>query len=234
MVKLAKEIPATLVKDQTDRQSDLLSRSELASEMVKGAAAMLTGILGMDVLSSMRAAQTLKVAGVLEKSPTPVLDVLDQVVSSIIDGTSIVEQYPTIARLVHAQDKRSDIVGKLLLTNDYRRITNATRARDHLEDQLIVAAQNDTLLPAERIILREALDQIVDKTSKRIAGSSSEMSDITAVLEKMDYAVEVSETQLRERYTKTSAQGREIARKMLIKVGKAIRSASKPSEDADG
>lgn len=212
-----------------DPNQDFLTRAELSASLTKGAA-VAVNVMSRGMANDIRSQRMLKAAGVAEPSTTPVLDALDDVVSGIVHGRDISEAYPRIARLIHAQDARAEVVSQLMVAQDYERLAKAIRARHHIEETLLSQAMNDELLPAERIVLLEAIETMIVTSRKHVAGQSTSVNDVTALLEKLDYTAELAGDALRKKFAKTSVQGREVVRKLLLRVNKAVKDATPGDE----
>lgn len=222
---LKKPIPVK-VSPAPDPSGDYLNRALLAGALSKSSCA-LSGMFAREAARDALAQRVLTSADAAKASSSKALDVLDSVVSGVLNGTDLSPQYPEIARLIHAQEQRAEVVNQLLLTHDYARVTRATKARDRLEEDLCTMALNGDLLPAEKVLLMEKLDTIVTTTRKGIAAESTSITDIVAMLDKMDYATEIAGAGLQRKFEKTSPQGREVARKLLLNISKRVSAATK-------
>lgn len=214
----------TEIASASDPNQDYLTRAELSAYLAKGSVMLVRVLSRDDADAPIR--RVLTAAGQTTPNTTPVLDALDDVVSGIVDGRDITEAYPRIARLIHAQDARAEVVNQLLVTQDYSRLARAMRVRHHLEESILAQAMNDELLPAERVILLEALEQMITTSRKHVAGQSTSVNDVASLLEKLDYTTELAGEALKKKFAKTSVQGREVVRKLLLRVTKAVKEAT--------
>lgn len=204
---------------------DYISRAELSTLLTKGAAVAVS-VMSRGMADGAQAARVLTQGGVSARGVDPVIDTLDKVAAGIVNGTDLRDVYPTIARLVHAQGQRAEVFGQLMVTSEYPRLARALRARNHIEETLITMALNDDLLPAERVLVLQELETIIGSASKRVAGQSTSVSDITATLERLDYQTEIAGEELKKRFSKTTVQGREVVRKLLLRVSSAVKGAT--------
>ncbi len=223
MPRLVTPIPVS-VPPAPDANRDYISRSLLSALLTKSAQTMV-GIVARGMANEALPRRVLTAAGASRPS-TPALDVFDRIVDSINNGTDLTPEFPTLSRLIHAQEQRAEVIGQLLLTHDYGRLAKASRARDRLEETLFTQAMNDDLLPAERVILLEKLDSIIATSQKRIGAESTSVNDLETLLQKMDYATELAGAGLRRKFEGTSAQGREVVRKLALQVAIRVRAAT--------
>lgn len=231
MPALAKPIPIRPVP-VAKRDDDYISRQTLIAALSQSSAD-LARLLTKDDARDKLPRRILTMAGV-SSAKNPALDVFDSIVNSIMNGTDMSTDFPTLSRLIHAQEQRAEVINQLLLANDFKRLNMATRARDKLEESLFAAALNsdDSLLPAERVVLLDRLDSIVAATRKRISAESTTVNDITALLEKIDYkTTELNEAGLKKKFDGTSVQGRELVRKLALATAKRLAEAAKGAEE---
>jgi len=156
-----------------------------------------------------------------------VTDLLKTVVTGIAQGKNFSHIYPTLSRLVNQQESRANLINQLLVFDEYRRAASWTELRNELEVGLIAAAKDGTLRPAERLILLEMADKKLVDINKRIAGGAAEVNDVLGLLQKANYAVEAQGEELKQRFAKTSYQGREIVRKLLTTLSRALADQNK-------
>ncbi len=213
------------VTPAVDPSQDYLTRAELSAIATRGAS-VVVNIVARGMARDIRAQRILTAAGAARPSSSITLDALDTVVDGIVSGRDISASYPTIARLIHAQDSRAEVVGQLLITQDYERLSAAVRARRHIEEALFAQALNDDLLPAERIMLLQELNEIIGTSRKHVVGQSTSVNDVAALLEKLDYTTELAGDALKKKFASTTVQGREVVRKLLLRVSKAVKGAT--------
>jgi hypothetical protein len=161
----------------------------------------------------------------LKPSDNIVSGLLNTIVRGIERGEDFSHVYPTLHRLLNNQEDRSNVVNGLLVFDDYRRAAQMLEIRNELETELIQAARANKLRPAERIVLLQLVDRRMSAIENRIAGRGTNIEDILSVLEKANYAVEMKGEVLRKKFGETSAQGREIVRKLLTRIGRELKAA---------
>ena len=208
-----------------DPDSNYLSRAML-SELLTRSMSTLVGIVAKGMAAEALPQRTLTVAGASKPSSTPALDVFDRIVDGINQGTDLSDEFPRLSRLIYAQEARSEVIKQLLLSHDYSRLAKAVRARDRLEELLFTSAMNNDLLPAERVLLLEKLETIVATSQRRIGAESTTVHDIETLLEKIDYSTEAAGASLRKKFAGTSAQGREVVRKLALQVARRVKAAT--------
>lgn len=158
-------------------------------------------------------------------TPNLVSGIISEIVSGIEQSKDFSHVYPTISRLIDHQEDRANLVSNLLVFDDFRRAAVMVEVRNQLESDLILAAKEGKLRPAERIILLQLVDKRMDSIERRIAGKGSNIEDITSVLEKANYAVEMRGDALRKKFGESSPQGREIIRKLITRIGRELKAA---------
>ncbi len=152
----------------------------------------------------------------------PVYEVLRKIVGGIEHGHDIKDAYPTIGRLIHSQEQRANVVNQLLMTNEFRRVTELSAARDHLENDLIKAAYRQDLSPAERLVLMKMLQDQLKSSEGRLAAGAQPVQDLIGLMQKINFATQGDEGALKARFSQTSAQGREIIRKLVTTMKRAL------------
>ena len=162
---------------------------------------------------------------------SPAIAALATVVDAINSGQPLNDKAQEIASLIHAQEQRATLVDQLLLTNDYQRVLDFTRARSHLEGELLQAVFANKLTVAEKLAVLPMIVSSENEARKRIKGGSFAVSDVVALLEKVDYASQVGDDDLLKKFAASSAQGREIVRKVVTRIGKAAHAAAASAGD---
>jgi hypothetical protein len=160
-----------------------------------------------------------------------VTDLLNVIVHGIQTGEDFSSTYPTIARLVNNQEHRANLINQLTLVDDYRRAAVFIDLRNELESELVAAAKSNDLRPSERLVLLKMVDDRLGDINHRIAGSAIDVQDVLSLLQKTNYAVEVKGEALKKKFSETSAQGREIIRKLVTTMGRAMKTAEKTKSD---
>jgi hypothetical protein len=195
---------------------DALADGDQAALLLSAASAAI-----LDVFR--RATQEAAAAPVLAQSPA--LVALRNVVTAINTGTSLDTHQTAIASLIHAQDKRAELVDTLLLTNDYERAVNFAEARAHLEKTLLAAVYREDLTPSERLLLLDRVTAQEQQARNRIKGGAFNNKDLVSLLEKVDFATQDAEGVLAAKFAGTTPAGREIIRKVATRLGKNLRLA---------
>lgn len=228
--RLQRQIPARIEETPPPREADYLSRAEAGEALLRGAQLAVSDIVSASLSGSAIPERMLLRAGAAKVSGNVVHETLGRIVHGIMSGEKIDDAYPTIARLIHAQEQRAEVIGQLVVTNEFARLATATRVRDLLEEDLFAAAINGDLLPSERVIVLERLDAIVSSAHKNVVNQATSAGDISALLDKLDYATEMAgSASLKKKFADTTAQGREVVRKILTRVNRAVRSANEPA-----
>jgi hypothetical protein len=162
-----------------------------------------------------------------------VSDILNTIVHGIQTGQDFSSTYPTIARLIHKQEDRANLVNQLMLVDDFRRAALFMDLRNELENELILASRSDTLTSAERLVLLKMADDRLKETRGSIAGNAMDVQDVVGLLQKANYALEVKGEAVKQQFIKTSPQGREIIRKLMTTMSRRMKDSEK-SEKNDG
>lgn len=217
--------PPAQVSPKPDPNRDYIARSTLAALLTRSATTMVA-VIAKGMAAEALPQRVLTLAGASRPTSSPALDVFDAIVDGINNGTDLSAEFPRLSRLIHAQEQRSEVIKQLLLTHDYGRLAKAVRARDRLEETLYTQAMNDELLPAERVILLEKLETVITASQRRIGAESTTVHDIESLLEKIDYTTEAAGAGLRNKFKGTSAQGREVVRKLALQVARRVKAAT--------
>lgn len=154
-----------------------------------------------------------------------VTSVMREIVAGIEEGKDIRETYSAIGRLIHNNEQRANVINQLLMTNDFRRATELTEARDQLEFELIQAAKRNDLTAEERLVLMKMLDEQLKMVSGRLAAGAQPVQDLIGLMQKINFAAQHDDRALQQRFAQTSPQGREIIRKLVTTMGRALHAA---------
>lgn len=153
----------------------------------------------------------------------PVFGVVQEVIRGIRDGTKMTHVYDDVMRLTSNQEARAELIDQLMLSHDFTRYADFVAARDDIETDLLLACKRQQLNPIEKVALYREITKIVTGLENRIRGQTSSVKDIVSQLQKVDYAVNASSTaELQKRFANTSPQAREVTRKLLTKLRKAV------------
>jgi hypothetical protein len=153
----------------------------------------------------------------------PILDTLDNVVEGILKGESLTKHHEDIRKYILNQQDRSELIANLLLTKDYRRLVAFVKVRDLLETRLLEAATRADLNISEIMAMMQIVGANADKLSNRVEAGATNISDVIALMTKVDYTLQENDTRLKDKLKHTSASGREIVRRVLHKLQKVAK-----------
>ena len=156
----------------------------------------------------------------------PTLSVLQEVVQSFQDGTSLVHLKDRIDKLIINQEQRAELISQLLLSHEYSRLVKYLMVRNHLEDELVGASLRDDLSVGEKMIMLKMADDVVNSLSSKIQAGSTSMHDVMSIISKVDYTLQVNEGSLKQKFKRTTPQGREIVRKLAYRLQSAVSKRS--------
>jgi hypothetical protein len=161
-----------------------------------------------------------------QADPDTVINTIEKVVSGIIDGGDVSASFPEIARLIANQEQRAELLTNLIQTQDYKRLGKFLRAQNKLENEVLACAMRDDLSPAESFQLLELIGPETEKLKNKVKSGTPQVKDIEGILNKLDYALQMSDDEIRKKFSKnTTPQGREITRRLIHKLTKAKRAA---------
>jgi hypothetical protein len=155
------------------------------------------------------------------------LEAIRDLVTGIQEGRSLEPLYPRLSRLIANQERRAEIVDQLFLTSEFDRAVNLASARAQLEYELCLAAYRSDLSVPERLALLDRIVELERDSRNRIKSGAIPVSDLMALVQKADATLAVDEVQLAAKFAKTTPQGREVVRKLALRLGKAARAAEK-------
>ena len=166
-------------------------------------------------------------AAILPPSP-PSADVAlatgRELVARMQDGRSLEPVYPALSRLIANQERRAQIVDQILLTHEFDRAFTLASARAQIEYELCLAAYRGDLSVPERLALLDRLVTLESDSRNRIKAGATPVSDLMSLVQQAS-AIAVDEAQLAVKFAKTTPQGREVVRKLALRLGKAARAA---------
>lgn len=148
----------------------------------------------------------------------PALDLLQQIVNGFQSGKSIASLGDKLSQLTNNQEQRSELISALVTSHDYSRLVKYMAVRSHLEDELLASACRDDLSPAERIMMLKLVGDETGQLEQKIQASSTGIKDMMSLMNKVDYTLQVGEHNLRSQYAKTTPQGREIVRRLALRL----------------
>jgi hypothetical protein len=150
-----------------------------------------------------------------------------ELAEGIEDGRPLEPLFPRLSRLISNQERRAEIFDQLFLTHEFSRAVDLAAARAHIEHKLIVAAFRGDLTVEEEIAVFDRIIELERESRNRIKGGAIAVSDLMAMLQKADATLAVDEGVLATKFAQTTPQGREIVRKLAMRLGKAARSAER-------
>ena len=162
--------------------------------------------------------------------PDKVLDAMDSVVNMIKDGKSLVPVQETINQLIENQNERAQVFDSLHLTHEYDRLVRFLKARKAVEDVLIAVAERGDLSPAEALAFHSVISKEISSMQKRVGVGAMGTQDIIGLLNKIDWVVQKNEQKLQKDFTNTNPQGREIVRKVAVRLQKIAKDKNRAEE----
>ena len=151
-----------------------------------------------------------------------VLDTLASVIDSVVNGTTF-QRGETVARLVHEQEQRAELISSLLLTHDQQRLVQFMRMRKKLEADLETALSSDALTNADKVAFLNYINAESRHMENNIKAGSAGLKDVIGMLTKLDYVMSQGDATLRNRLAATSPQAREVVRKLAYRIGRSAR-----------
>jgi hypothetical protein len=149
-----------------------------------------------------------------------VLDTLDHVIEALKTGREITGLRERIAQLITNQESRAELISNLTLTHDFDRLKRYLRARAALEDMMLRAVTEQSLSPVDVLEFLNVIQEQSEKILNRVQSSATNIQDLTALLNKADYAVQTHDAELAKKFSNTSPQGREIIRRLAHRLYK--------------
>lgn len=166
-----------------------------------------------------------------EAKADTVLNTLSKVVGSIKTGESITDDTrESVTKLISNQEDRAELIQNLLLTHQYDRLVRYTKIRDHLERVMLACAKRGDLTAAEALAFMKITMEQTDSISSEVKAGATSVQDLMGMLNKVDFAVQISEKELEKKFANTSPQGREIVRRLATRLSKAAK--GKPSKSS--
>jgi hypothetical protein len=159
----------------------------------------------------------------------PNIAVLDEITNGLAHGTSVNHVKDDIIRIASHQAEKTQVIKTVLQAIDLTRVNRFVQVRHVAEVELERAVKRGDLKSTEYLaFLRYSQDEL-DKIKKNLADQSNHMNsfDTQSVIEKVDHARQKVDAQAEERFVGTTPQGREIIRKQLYVVQKALKKAGK-------
>ncbi len=171
--------------------------------------------------------------GSTEEEADAVLDSLSEVVDSVVQGRAVGNR-ETVARLIHEQERRSEIIASLLLTHDQERLVRFLRMRKKLEGDLAAALETNNLSNADKVAFLNYINTESRHMEGNIKAGGAGLKDIIGMLVKLDYALAQGDAGLRTRLMSTTPQAREVVRKLAYRLARGARTVqSEVRDDAE-
>lgn len=159
-------------------------------------------------------------------SPDKSLSVLDDLVKAFSSGEGLDRIKSEVDRLTMAQEDRMTLVTSLVTQYNLVRMSRLMLARDRLELFMMAASSRGDLTPSEAILFLKMIQ--TDMTEIQTQLKPTTIKDAKGLVDKVDYAqrkVTVSTD-----YESTSPQGREIIRKLMYGLLKAVNKPGRASD----
>jgi signal transduction histidine kinase len=153
----------------------------------------------------------------------PIISTLEGVVSSIKSGEGMATHTEAISRLVANQEDRAGLIQNLLLTHDYDRLIDYVKARRLLEMHMLDCLSRGKLTPTEALAFMRIVQAETETITNHINSGAHDINDVTSMLNKVDYATQASDRDLAKKFRNTTPQDRELLRKIVYKLSKAVK-----------
>ena len=170
---------------------------------------------------------------VVEGDPNPAMTALRAIVQGINNGSDLSAHRQTLNRLLYSQEQRSQVIDQLMMVSDYKRLVELTEARNHLESMLVKSSYRGDLNPAEQLVLLSQLTSITKQVEGKVRSGAQSVSDLETLLRRIDYAANTDSEGLKKKFQQTSPQGREVIRKLTMRLQKAVKEATDIEVEAE-
>jgi type VI protein secretion system component VasK len=145
--------------------------------------------------------------------PDDSLTVLSGLVTAFSSGAPLKHIRADVERLTMAQEERLQVVQSLQTQHAMIRMVRLMEARDRLERFLLSAAERSDLTPSEALVFLKMIQ--TDMPEIKAAMQPVPIKDTKATLDKVDFAQKIEAAETEKKYSDTTAQGREIIRKII-------------------
>lgn len=159
--------------------------------------------------------------------------VIEQVVGAIKDGRDLSSMKEDVLRLVSNQEDRAQLISNLLMTHDYTRMAKYAKAREKLENVVLEAIEQRQLTPTQTIAFLKLVMEESEVISARIRNGATTVKDLVSLLNRADYAMQLSDAELHKKFEGTTPQGREIIRRLMGRLNKATLNEVKRDSISD-
>jgi hypothetical protein len=150
----------------------------------------------------------------------PAIDALDKVVASIQKGRELKPDYAKIAALISNQEEKARLIDNIILTHEFARLTKFLRARDRIEQILLMTAERGELTPTEIMAFLTWMTGEMKSMLSRVSRGSNPAKDILELLSKVDATFNDNESKLAAQFSETTPHAREIARRIVYRFNK--------------
>jgi len=156
-----------------------------------------------------------------------VLDALENMVSAVVSGNVFPDSdRETVARLIHEQERRAEIITSLLMTHDQERLVRFLRMRKKLESQLEEALASNQLSNADKAAFLDYINAEARHMENNVKAGAVGLKDVIGLLTKLDYSLSQGNAALQQRLAATSPQAREVVRKLAYRVARSASAAA--------
>lgn len=162
----------------------------------------------------------------------PNIAILDEIANGLAHGTSVNHVKDDIVRIASHQSEKTEVVKTILRAIDLSRANTFVQVRHTAERALARAVKRGDLKSTEWLAFLRYSQAELEKIKEDLSSDANHMNsfDTQAVIEKVDHARQKVDAQNEDRFKGTTPQGREIIRKQLYSVQKALRKAGKMKE----
>ena len=157
---------------------------------------------------------------------SPVLDAMRKVADASRDGTPIGPLKGLIDQQTQGNEDLATVVGSMYLRHRMHQFVSYLEMQDDLERFLKRCMKRSDLTPAEALVFLKLLKDEVKAIAESVANVLKDgLPTINAdnVTARMDYSVQVSERKAAQSFDDTTAVGREVVRKLLLRARKKLK-----------
>lgn len=190
-----------------------------------------------DVLNNVLCREIVDPQDTADKPSDPNIAILDEIANGLAHGTSVNHVKDDIIRIASHQAEKTEVVKTVLRAIDLTRVNRFVQVRNTAEEALSRAVNRGDLKSTEYLAFLRYSQAELEKIKEELSDQSGSMNsfDTQAVIEKVDHARQkIDQQQAEERLKGTTPQGREIVRKHLFQVQKALKKAGKMKEQPNG
>ncbi len=155
-----------------------------------------------------------------------VLGVMRGIVDRAREGRSMAEYKPLIEKYTQANSELAQVLGHLFLRYKNDAMVNWLETEERLETFLRRCMARGDLSPAEALVfLKMSKDEIrysAEQLKEQIEHGVPDL-DAQSVVTKLDYTLALTEREAMKGFEKTTPQGREIVRKLVLRARKKLK-----------